>query len=327
MQETILKGGSLNKTSILTFEDGRQLVRKSISRKENREYGFVRWYSQMKRLQHYETLFPGLFPKLLAIGVEGDAAFFDIEYFPHAIDVKTWLTRDNPSQEEIQEMHEQLWQAMDAMHSSTLLATPNALQLYYHEEVDQKLSDACQTLDFRHFTEQSTLEYDGVTCDSLIHHMPWYKDQFLHHNVEQECFTHGNITLENILYDTKTKRIIFIDPYDENVLDCIENEYSQILQCSKNYYGFLNDREVFVTKNRAYHNHTIPEPLKQFDTLFRARMKPLLRPESRQLVALFEISQFVRMLPFKVATGNVLHAKYFYTLASQLLHQLHQESG
>ena len=48
MKITQLKGGSLSSTSL--YEDGdRKFIRKSINTKDNREYGYVRWSTQLKK--------------------------------------------------------------------------------------------------------------------------------------------------------------------------------------------------------------------------------------------------------------------------------------
>ena len=36
-----------------------------------------------------------------------------------------------------------------------------------------------------------------------------------------ETFTHGNITLENLLYIPDESKFIFIDPYEENIIDSV----------------------------------------------------------------------------------------------------------
>ena len=306
----------------MTFEDGKKVIRKSIDRQSEREYGFVRWYSQMKRLQRYNQLFPELFPRLLNVGALDGAAYFDIEYFAEARDVKHLLIAEEPPEQMIIKLHESLWQAMERMHSQTLATPKNSIPLYFVEEVEQKLADAMKHENFRRFVEQDTLYYNDQECMSLARNMDWYREAFTACKVNSECWTHGNITLENVIYDPQADRIIFIDPYDENILDCRENEYSQILQCSKNYYGLINDGEVRIEENRAYFDQEVPQPLVLFDKLFRARLNLGFSDEFRRGIEMFEISQFVRMLPFKVATNDVEKAKYFYTLASNLLTNL-----
>ena len=43
----------------------------SVSRIENREYGFMRWYSQLMKLQHFNQIYPGLFAEVVAVGSTG----------------------------------------------------------------------------------------------------------------------------------------------------------------------------------------------------------------------------------------------------------------
>ena len=76
-----LKGGSLSATYHHVDEN---IIRKEVSLKTNREYGFVRWYSQLKKLQKYNTIYPDLFPKVLNVSHKDNYAYFDIEYFPDA---------------------------------------------------------------------------------------------------------------------------------------------------------------------------------------------------------------------------------------------------
>jgi len=50
-----LKGGSLSKTYRLPQYN---TVRKEVSRTDNREYGFMRWYSQLNKQKEYHRLYP-----------------------------------------------------------------------------------------------------------------------------------------------------------------------------------------------------------------------------------------------------------------------------
>jgi hypothetical protein len=88
MKTILLKGGSLSSTYHCTTI-GEEFIRKSIDRSVNREYGFVRWYSQLKKLQRYNTQYPNLFPKVLRSGVHNDQPYFDLEYLDGFQDIKT----------------------------------------------------------------------------------------------------------------------------------------------------------------------------------------------------------------------------------------------
>jgi hypothetical protein len=92
MKTILLKGGSLSSTYHYTTI-GEEFIRKSIDRSVNREYGFVRWYSQLKKLQRYNTQYPNLFPKILRSGVHNDQPYFDLEYLDGFQDIKTILTK------------------------------------------------------------------------------------------------------------------------------------------------------------------------------------------------------------------------------------------
>lgn len=324
--EVVLKGGSLNRTAIVTV-GGRKVIRKSIDRVADREYGFVRWYSQMKRLQRYNSLFPGLFPELLDVGGDGQQAYFDIEFFGEAYDLKRFLIDLTPEEEAARRAHEALWRAMDRIHGHRLFAPRHSLALYYREEVEQKLRDAMRDRSFAEFARNREIVFDGTPVPSLVEGLDWCAEVFRSAEVRAECFTHGNVTLENVLYLPGEDRIVFIDPYDENIVDCAENEYSQVLQCSKSHYGFVNDRTVKVEANRVARVGDPPAALHRFDALFQARLADRLDAAALRLVALFELSQFVRMLPFKVLAGDGDKAKYFYGLASSLLHRLRNAHG
>ena len=45
-------------------------IKKKINLVKEREYGFVRWYSQLKKIQKYSSDFPDLFPKIIDVSYE-----------------------------------------------------------------------------------------------------------------------------------------------------------------------------------------------------------------------------------------------------------------
>ena len=86
-----LKGGSLGDTKLYSSGNNHKFVRKSINFEIEREYGVVRWLSQYKRLQSYNSLFPNIFPKVLNFGIEKNCYFMDIEYFEGYVNVSDYL--------------------------------------------------------------------------------------------------------------------------------------------------------------------------------------------------------------------------------------------
>ena len=104
----ILKGGSLNSTKLFVSEKER-FVRKSISLTDNREYGYARWYSQLKKIQRFNKLFPGTVPKILNVGTTDDSAYFDLEYIS-GDNIKNYLQKNILTDIEIELVNFKLWQ-------------------------------------------------------------------------------------------------------------------------------------------------------------------------------------------------------------------------
>lgn len=324
--EKILKGGSLNNTVLCKNNDGVRFVRKSISRSQDREYGFTRWYSQFKCLQRFNVIFPELFPTVLGVGTTDEQIFFDIEYFETASDVKTFLSSD-PEIEVIAQLEQNLWAAMDSIHNHTTFSSfSNSFEAYFAEEVTQRLNDAFINEEFKLFCQQKTLVINQLECSSLLQNFDWLKNLFDKLTIERECYTHGNITLENILFDPLTKKIIFIDPYEENMIDCPEAEYSQILQCCNQCYGFINDRLVDVKNNEVSFNDHIPASFDTFHMAFNKSLEKRVTSNQLLITRFLEATQFIRMLPFKILAGEIQKAKYFFCVASILVEKLKNET-
>jgi hypothetical protein len=301
---TKLKGGSLNSTS-LHIDGERIFVRKLISTKANREYGYVRWYSQLKKLQRYNELFPGLVPKVLDAGVTAEGAYFDIEYIDNK-DIKTLFKKGLIK--DVEALNVALWSAFSTLHSNTYTPTTNSLMLYYKEEVEQKLNDARQFPEFERYFRTIDVDYNKFKA---LFNQP----------ITSECYVHGNPTLENILYDPLTNKVTFIDLYEEGIVDSKFADYSQVLQCSNSYYGLINDSNARMEGDKIIFNHVIPKELETFNNLFVSEIQ-VRYPNDYKLVKLFEATQFFRMLPFKCHVGDINKAKIFYKHATELVNEI-----
>ncbi len=66
----IFKGGSLSSTALINHPTYSKCILKKVSNKVNREYGFVRFSSQIKRHSQLYDSEPELFPKILEIGID-----------------------------------------------------------------------------------------------------------------------------------------------------------------------------------------------------------------------------------------------------------------
>jgi hypothetical protein len=309
-----LKGGSLSATYHHVDEN---IIRKKVSLKTNREYGFVRWYSQMKKIQRYNTIHPDLFPKMLNVSYEENYAYFDIEYKKGFKDLKQIFSERELSIQEIEQINQALWNAFDELHSSVYNANPGAPYLYFKEEVLQKIHDASISSDFKIFyNNHDVYEYNGIMVHSMKNYLNELDSFFKELEFLTEQTIHGNPTLENTLYSFDENRIVFIDPYEESIVDTRFLDYSQVLQCSSSHYGFINDREVQVNDTSVSFKEEIPKNFLMFNEVFRSN---IAEKRTREIVDVFEATQFIRMLPFKVRALEHNKAKYFYVHACYLL--------
>jgi len=312
MNMTKLKGGSLSSTFLC--DNGEKFIRKYVSLTENREYGYMRWYSQLKKLQRYNTIYFGLFPKILRVGYENDQAYFDLEYLEGYRDIKSLLSEDQLTEQQLIKMSDALWEAFDRLHNRGYEANTGAPSLYYKEEVDQKITDSLAVPEFKQFYDMGYYKYHGYSVSGIHHYIDKLKNYFDTINLTYECNIHGNPTLENTLYSVAENRIVFVDCYEESIIDTKYLDYAQVLQCSRSHYGHINDREVIVQGNNVTNNLIIPESYNIFNKDFESKLEC-----RNEFINVLEATQFIRMLPFKCLAGDLDKAKYFYVHACSLL--------
>jgi tRNA A-37 threonylcarbamoyl transferase component Bud32 len=316
---TTLKGGSLNSTC-LHVVDQNKFVRKSIRTDADREYGYVRWYSQLKKLQRFNQMFPGLVPKVYDVGVTEYGAHFDIEYID-AVDIKTLFRTNQLTDAQVSDIHDKIWQGFDTIHATQYRPNSSSLLLYFKEEVEQKLTDARKFVEFDNFYDLDQYEFCGHRVQGVKQLFKQFQKLF-DQTIDQESYVHGNPTLENILYSTDTRQLVFIDLYEEGIVDSKYVDYSQILQCSNSLYGIINDTEKTIKGDYINVNILVPSSLTKFDQLFNDELKNRCNNQQYNLIKLFEATQFFRMLPFKCHGGDIAGAKFFYVHACKLIGEL-----
>ena len=313
MRSIKLKGGSLSSTYYHGVI-GEEFVRKSVNRDVNREYGYVRWYSQLKKLQRYNTQYPNLFPQVLRAGIHDNNPYFDIEYLDGFQDIKTTLAIKSLTEYEIANISEAVWKGLNQLHSIKHKSTVNVGKLYFVEEVQQKLNDALKVPEFEEFYDMGTHAYFGGIIHGLSNYMNELENYFSELKIVEEENIHGNPTLENIMYSFDENRVVFIDPYEESIIDTKYLDYAQVLQCSRSYYGHINDNQVYVEGGGVGHRLAIPKNFSLFSRHFESKIN-----HEQMLIDVLEATQFIRMLPFKCLAGNIDKAKYFYVHACYLL--------
>jgi len=314
MRTISLKGGSLSRTYLIPDE---KIVRKEVSRIENREYGFVRWYSQLKKLQEYNTLYPNLFPKVVNVGSNDKTAWFDLEQLEDFRDIKSILSYDILNEEQIFKMTQAVWKGLNTLHAIKKEPINGAPSLYFQEEIQQKINDAIKLPSFESFYQHGSYGINGKIAIGLNGYLYDLENYFNELKNDEECNIHGNPTLENIMYSFEEDRVVFIDVYEESMWNTKYLDYAQVLQCSRSHYGFINDRDVRVNGIDMFNPNKGTE---HFDT-FNKHFVSELPEDKMKLIDILEASQFIRMLPFKLIAGDINKAKYFYVHACELFYR------
>ena len=313
-----LKGGSLSSTFLIK-EKNRKIIRKEVLLTKNREYGFVRWYSQLKKIQKYNSFFPKIYPKILNVSYLKNKAYFDLEFCKTFADIKTIFTKKELEQKQIKKINEALCKAFKIMHKSKFRAIKGLPSLYFKEEIQQKIFDAKKHKEFLNFYNINKFEYNGKTVYGINSYLSELKIFFKNLNLHHEEWIHGNPTLENTLYSFDQDRVIFVDPYEESIIDSRFLDYSQVMQCSNSGYGYINDRKISVNGNMVSNSLVLPLNFSNFNNLFKEQM---LEEKIKNIVKILEATQFIRMLPFKCHVGEYKKAKFFYVYACHMLNEI-----
>jgi len=309
-----LKGGSLSSTYLI--DDGQtQFIRKSVNTKSDREYGYVRWYSQLKKLQRFSDT--GVFPRVLNVGCEEDNVYFDIEYLNGYKDIKQIFSEKNLDLKDIEKINDSIWNSFEKIHRKKYPTNKGSGYLYFKEEVLQKITDALKNDRFFNFYQNKSFNYNGCLIKNIETYLPTLEKYFNGIELSVEEDIHGNPTLENMMYSFEEDKVFFIDPYEESCIDTKFLDYCQVLQCSKSYYGYINDNNVMVDGKNISFCGIIPENFKTFNSLFESKIN-----SNKELIYILEATQFIRMLPFKCASGEIDKAIFFYAHSCSLLDKI-----
>ena len=312
-----LKGGSLSSTYLCEL-NGKKFVRKLVHLDKDREYGFVRWYSQLKKMQHYNSVIPGVFPEIIQAGYldSTNSAYFDLEFMDNYTDIKTLFSQHKYEFDTIKKITHAFCDSLDKIHNNKLSKIAHISNLYFREEIEQKLFDAAKHASFNEFFKYETYFYNGERIEGINKYFDKLRFFFEQLTLDSEEMIHGNPTLENALYSFNDNKVVFIDPYEESIIDSKLLDYSQVLQCSNSGYGYINDRNPSVYDNFVKNNLKLPKSFSIFNNIFIDRN---ITKNTEKTINILEASQFIRMLPFKCATGDIEKAKFFYVHACYLI--------
>ena len=292
-----LKGGSLSRTVVV--RDGSNFfVRKYVSIHHDREYGLVRWQSQLRKLQLINQFLPNSCPNLIKLGQEDDCYFYDIPYYENYLNCYSAILSQKCSPNLMAEKVVDLLRDFASVEYGDV---QGALSTYVFEEVLNPLNFALKAIDLAEIPlKPEELNYFKKV---IVHVIPKVRSIISRlNNVScKESLTHGNLTLENLLWDEDNQKLIIIDPYAETYCESLIGDVSQLLQSSQSGYEYFS--EYLSGKDFSaihYPNSSLPTLLNCFtDNLMEKLSKE--KWFSEEYLLLFRASQFTRMFPFKLA--------------------------
>ena len=308
-----LKGGSLSETCVIE-QHGEKRVRKYCSFYEQREFGLVRWQSQIRKQQHLLCLFPNQVAPILEMGVDKDRYYYDLPYYENFVDGSVFIENSDD--------HENFSYAVKnivgSLSEHKLGNVVGSISVYIKEEMLNRIGLASSRIEEIEALIPKSLKLEiEESIKKCVSKLESLITEFESVSVE-ETLSHGNLTLENILWSETEKKLILIDSYSETYTENICGDISQLSQSST--YGY----EYIVKTNRAkFQNNDaqkIPRRLVEFGSKIEEFAQHDLRLDMR-LLKIFQASQFLRMFPFKFE-ANPEAAYYFLNLGTKILRQV-----
>jgi len=290
-----LKGGSLSKTQVIQSERG-FFVRKKISISREREYGLVRWQSQIRKLQTLYNYLPDNTLPIINMGCENDSYFFDIPYLQNSDNLYEALKKGiSPKL-----ITKKVLDIIKLMTQKKYISNKGSLQVYIIEEIKRPILKA---LDANELNKLKLSEKEkNILQQKLINSLKKVDlliDKFKETELF-ECLTHGNFTLENALWNYEKENIILIDPYGETYCETILGDISQLLQSSESGYEFISQ----LADNENFDIIEYPAPrIPNFLKVFSKELIVGIENEAwylKDITLLLHASQFTRMFPFKL---------------------------
>ena len=124
------KGGSLSGTFVIKKKTELSVM-KQVSLKKNREFGYQRWLSQMKKIQYYNSKIKNIFPDIIDSGVEKNKAYFDIKYFKNYKNCFEYL--NNKNRLDIKKLFSKIIIKSNKLYQVKLPTIQSNIELYYED--------------------------------------------------------------------------------------------------------------------------------------------------------------------------------------------------
>ena len=295
-----LKGGSFSSTKVIELRGAERRVRKFISKSQDREYGLVRWQSQVRRMQLLNNILPNNAPRIIDMGVTESFFYYDIPFYESSQNLWTYLSERGA--EEARFIFDEIMGLMTHYNKVDYGDMTGSFSVFFAEEVVGRLSNIDFQLERAKMSSDISEEEFFYVRDRVNSALP-NLNRVIHEAggwTINESLTHGNLTLENILYDHASGSVVLIDPYSETYSESRLGDLSQLMQSSVSLYeeivslGEAGVGDFFKVVTNA--NKTGVHYFGDIVVDYVAG----LSDQDRKLCRLFHAAQFIRMFPFKI---------------------------
>ncbi len=306
-----LKGGSFANVYLIE-KDGVKVVRKYIEKAKGNEIhvdALRRQYEDLKRIDYYS---PGLTPKLLGSSENENEYSYDMEYLENHKELITFSKecQMNVVNRVLRKLESDVYCYSKAIEGTEWMHEFLEEKMYSKYKYLESLGDA-----FAAILNSETLEINKRTCTGI---RKYFKNGSIAKNLLPTSVSpiHGDLTLENILYDEKSDTFRLIDTSGSRYVDNKAMDTAKLLQSFLAKYETWDSRTDIeeYTPGMAYN---LPQDLlhitnEHFSFLFQG-------DEAAFKSALLMLScYFVRMTPFLLKKSEK-HAMFGLLLATYYL--------
>lgn len=309
----VLKGGSFA-TVFLIKKNNKILVRKYIEKKEETKVHYETLRRQLDELKRFDFYSSNSVPKIYDVFESEDEFYFDMEYLENFIEL-AHLDFDKVKQL-IPRVVKMLTEDIHCYSKSI-----DGIKWLSHF-ITEKISSKFILLENigPKFAELLNSKYCSINNKSVKGLRYYFESLNMHiYAPSKVCPVHGDLTLENILYNEETDSIRLIDQSGARYMEPREFDSAKMLQSLLARYETWDSREWLVTID-SNGNIKIPE---EFLNLNIDSYKFMLQTfgentdENFKKSLFFLATYFVRMIPFLLKKSES-HALCGFSLALYL---------
>lgn len=276
-------GASFAKVYLVEDENGVQFIRKYA---DNQTILLERQYEDLQRLSYYA---PNIFPQLLASYKTHNYYYYDMEYYPNHKPLSTF--RKDIQYKIIKRVLNDLTTTVYVF-SRPVTNKKEWIKEFIAEKIVPK-KKLIQSI------YPETELYNIIATLDLVSFAP-----------DAVSPIHGDLTLENILYDLTTDTYKLIDPAGARYVDAKEMDIGKLFQ------SLLTDYRTW--------SYATPEQLETMPFIMKdyTEVKDIVSEDMYKKGVFYMATYFIRMTPFMLEKSKQ-HVKYMLRLAENYIKLLH----